>query len=392
MGLKQFYDDPYIQWIRGAIFSFVFVGVYGINLPFVQKWLKDLGFNYTMIGVIIAIAMICGALASPFFANLTDEIGRPKILLVILPLIGSLSFFIISQTAYIWLDILGYVIAFICFISLMPLADNMSVHILKRRGWAYGPMRAMGSAGFIFVVFYIAPKFTDNISEIFVYALCIGLLSISLIALMLPDIRVEKRPHQKINPIFKSLIFISFLAINFLLVHSHAVWMVNGTNYWSDALHFSEEQIAYIWNIGVFGEVVVMLILGVLLLRYNPIWSMLFATICAVIRWSIFAFTENFWVILFTNSLHGFTFGLFQIAAITWVNRISPPGFSAVGISLYAATSALATATGSLYAGYLYQHFSSKAFVFDVFYAVLSLILVIFLLNLDKKSKVATLV
>lgn len=63
-----------------------------------------------------------------------------------------------------------------------------------------------------------------------------------------------------------------------------------------------------------------------------------------------------------------------------------------MGISLYAATSALATATGSLYAGYLYQHFSSKAFVFDVFYAVLSLILVIFLLNLDKKSKVATLV
>lgn len=392
MSLKQLYDDPYLQWIRGAIFSFTYIGVYGINLPFVQKWLKDLGFNYTMIGVIIALALISGALISPFFANLTDKIGRPKILLVLLPLIGSIGFFLISLTPYVWLDILGYIIAFICIISLMPLGDNMSMHILKRRGWPYGPMRAMGSAGFIFVVFYIAPKFSDNISQIFVYALCIGLLIISVVALLLPDIRVEKRPPQKINPIFKSLMFIIFLATNFLLVHSHAVWTVNSTNYWGDMLHFNEEQIAYIWNIGVFGEVVVMLILGVILLRFNPIWSMLFATICAIIRWSIFAFTDNFWVILFTNSMHGFTFGLFQIAAITWVNKISPNGFSAVGISLYATSSALATATGSIYAGYLYQQFFAKAFIFDVFYAILSLFLVIILLNLDKKSRVTALV
>lgn len=381
------YQSPYGLWMRYGAYSFFMLGILGVVLPFAPVWLENKGISLSLIGVIIACGQFTRGMIDPALGLLNDYMGRPKYLLVLAPIFLMLILLIMLFGNSIWVVVICYIAFFGVIFSMQSLGDNMSVHILAMKNWPYGPLRAMGSAGFIVVSFiaaYLLPK--ENLGNEYIYALIfiVGLLLI--FSLLLPNIEVPKSTSKAIHKDYFKPIFIVFLAVIFLSWHSHAVVFVVGSIHWENVLGFSKPQIVAIWNIGVFGEILIFFVARRILCKIHPFYGLLLAVTAGAIRWVIFSIATNFFAIFLTNALHGFSFALLHVSAIVWISSYyAPKGYTSSGISLMGTSVGVASATGSLYAGYLYARLGSYAWLVDAFYCTIAAILVIVLLRLNKK-------
>ncbi len=380
------FQSPYGLWCRYGIYSFFMFGVLGIVLPFTPIWLENKGISLGLIGMIIAFGQLLRGAVDPILGSLNDYMGRPKYLLVLAPILTMVMLFVLLLSNSLWIIAGCFAFFMAVAFSMQSLGDNMSVHILALKDWPYGPLRSVGSFGFVVISFaaaYLLPK--KGLGDEFVYGLIIITGLVLIFGLLLPNIEAPKAESKKIHKSYFKPIFLIFLVVIFLSWHSHALTVVVGSIHWSNILGFSKFQVASIWNMAVFCEILMFFVARRILCKIHPFYGLLIAAMVGMLRWMIFSFATNFWVIFFANGLHGFSFALFHVSAIMWISRYyAPKGYTSSGISLMGANIGIASATGSLYAGYLYAHFSSNAWLVDAFYCGVASILVLLLLHLNK--------
>ncbi len=384
---NNFYQSPHGLWCRYGVYSFFIFGVLGIVLPFTPIWLENQGVSLGLIGVIIACGQLTRAMIDPVLGSLNDYMGRPKYLLVLVPIVMIFLLLMIFLSNALWFMIICYIMFVGIMFAVQSLGDNMSIHILAIRNWSYGPLRSMGSLGFVVVssmAAYLLPR--EGLGDEFIYVLIIIAALTLFFSLLLPNIQVSKAESKKIHKDYFKPIFIIFLLVVFLSWHSHALTLVVGSIYWSNILEFSKPQIAMLWNMAVFGEILMFFVARRILCKIHPFYGLLLAVIAGMIRWIIFALATNFITIFLASSLHGFSFALLHTSAIVWISGYyAPKGYISSGISLMGASVGIATATGSLYAGYLYAYLGHYAWLVDAFYCAIAAILVLVLLR-NKKT------
>ena len=94
---------------------------FGIVLPLLPTYAKDLGANPAMIGLIAAIFSIMQFIFSPLWGKLSDKIGRRPVMLISI-FVTAVSYLVLSQASTIPLLIfcpwtLGYWVGQYCHSS-----------------------------------------------------------------------------------------------------------------------------------------------------------------------------------------------------------------------------------------------------------------------------------
>jgi len=123
-----------------------------------------------------------------------------------------------------------------------------------------------------------------------------------------------------------------------------------------ETLGYSPEFTGLMWGLGVAVEVGMFVFMPRLLLLFGPRRLMLAALALAALRWLLIGhFARDLPVLLFAQSLHAFSFGVFHAVSIHLIHQFFPGSLQRRGQALYSTLSfGAGNAVGSLAAGYLW--------------------------------------
>jgi PPP family 3-phenylpropionic acid transporter len=153
-------------------------------------------------------------------------------------------------------------------------------------------------------------------------------------------------------------------------------------------LNHSSFFIGFLWTVGVAFEVILMIYAGKLIRRYGHEMIFIFTFAAAALRWILTSVISGGPFFIFIQGLHGLTFGLFHISAVTWIARLAPRGFQATAQSLFSsATYGVGGIIGFLMNAFLYEHWGAKVlWTLDCFIALAGLGLGLLFIFLKSKK------
>jgi len=314
------------SWITSYFVCFFFI--WGIFLPFWGIWLAEKGVSPTQIGTLFSLGLVLRFVSTiGLLPRLKTAKGPIRLacyltftsLICLLLLVYFQGWYALAAATLL----LNFLMA-----PMIPIGDIIGTRLVKQIQINYGKIRLWGSVSFIvgstFVGWTIGEFGHESIFWLIIIAIFLN-YTLTLINLD-PQLQQQSLPpknnHNNLLSLLKKPSVIYFILVMGLLQGSHAAYYSFSALYWS-SMNISEFNIALLWGIGVFAEV--------LLMRFNDKWfhywtikqMCLLAVVAGVIRWGVLAQTTELAWLLFVQTFHAFTFALAHLAAMRFIAQQS---------------------------------------------------------------------
>lgn len=343
-------------WRLSGFYLFYFASL-GALVPYLSLYLKSLGFSVTEIGQLVAILMATKIVAPNIWGWIADHTGQRMVIVRVASLLGAISFAgVYVDSGYWWLVVVVTLFSFFWNASLPQFEATTMNHLGSETG-RYSSIRLWGSVGFIITVAGLGPVLDAHGAGLLPGIVLALFVAIWLSSLMVPEseaghLRLDQQPLRKV---LGRPIVVALLGVCFLMQASHGPYYAFFTIYLED-FGYTRSRIGQLWALGVIAEIVVFLLMPRLLPRYGARILMLTATGLTTIRWLLIAtFAANPAVIVFAQTLHAASFGLYHAVAIYLVHRLFTGSHQGRGQALYSSISfGAGGAIGSLVSGYLW--------------------------------------
>ncbi len=237
-----------------VIFMTIFIDMlgFGIIIPILPIFSKELGAENYQVGLIAMSFPIMNFLFAPFWGSLSDRYGRRPIILVSV-LITGLAYLLFSQTVNLWLLLLSRLLSGIGSANLSvaqayiaditpPQNRAKSMGLIGAAfglGFIIGPtvggyMKSMSAPGHVDLVGYLAAGFS--------------LVNLVLAFYLLPESLKEKQKNVRFN--FKVISGIvtelrkptirELLLINFIFITAFMIMQMSSSLFWKEKIGLNE--------------------------------------------------------------------------------------------------------------------------------------------------------
>ena len=281
-----------------SIFSMLFIArvISGIFLsPYlIKKYNIDITLKLSVgIGLILAVSY-----------SFTNE----KIILGIITFLFGMIYFMVS-----------------------PLVEGLASLFLREENIDYGKARTYGSLGFT-VIGIIIGGILGYVGNGALYYILIFLVALYLAFMFLPqpklvknlsfeESKTKKEKESLYGWVLKDRNAILLIITVFLYQLSHTAY----NNY--NALYLESMNISAKWlsgvilNVSVIAEIIFFIFSKRLVKRIKPKNLMIFAGVCAIIRWGALAMFHNIYIFTIMQTVHAVTFAVAHIAFILILNK-----------------------------------------------------------------------
>lgn len=347
--LMQFFLQP----LNGAVANYT------------QILLRNKGWSFSLIGVLLAVGQITTILGPMVICALAERKGTEKKALLIcaaLSLVFHIPFVLSGSKA---LTLASYVISCAFIWSLNPLADGIiNKHCSLTGKNYYGRIRATGTAGYVIIMFLFSvlawPQEGNNNQILMNIGVFTALFM--LFAMITPNAgrtahTVDRDPDSR--EVFRFSWFdCRFYTIMLIIGFSRvAVAVIDKMlmGYMTEEMGLGRWFTAFI-ALGALAEFFVLIVSDRLLegkqiKDYN---LLLLSSFALVVRLLAYSFTRNIYVFAAAQMLHGLTFGGCHIAAIHWIHHNVPRKHYSVAMSFYHCVAInLPVLVGSLAGGFI---------------------------------------
>lgn len=312
-------DAPrFFAW-RAALLFCAPMMVNGIGLLYFPVYLEDLKMSDIEIGIIVSIPFLVRMIGMPLGAFLADRVSDRAIILIWSAVVSFITTVMMFFTHSFWPVVFFYSIQSLFYAPYVPIAEALLVTGVRRWAFDYGYLRMWGSIAFVFSTLaggWLLDLYGGSMvlpSMAFFFTLTI------LVAVFAPRLGrpAPVEAGQTANTLgdkspFWRLDFLLVIIGAALVQGSHGMLFGFATNYWT-AHGISGLQISFLWTAGVVAEIMLFFISGRYLARFS-IWSLiLFGSLVAVARWSLFPMIDGFWPHLALQSMHAFTFAIIHV-------------------------------------------------------------------------------
>ena len=217
------------------------------------------------------------------------------------------------------------------YFMVSPLVEGLASLFLREENIDYGKARTYGSLGFT-VIGIIIGGILSYVGNEALYYILIFLVALYLVFMFLPQPKLVKNlsfeePNAKKEKeslyswVLKDRNAILLIITVFLYQLSHTAY----NNY--NALYLESMNISAKWlsgvilNVSVIAEIIFFIFSKRLVKRIKPKNLMIFAGICAIVRWGALATFHNIYVFTITQTFHAITFAVAHIAFILILNK-----------------------------------------------------------------------
>ena len=217
------------------------------------------------------------------------------------------------------------------YFMVSPLVEGLASLFLREENIDYGKARTYGSLGFT-VIGIIIGGILGYVGNEALYYILIFLVALYLVFMFLPQPKLVKNlsfeePNTKKEKeslyswVLKDRNEILLIITVFLYQLSHTAY----NNY--NALYLESMNISAKWlsgvilNVSVIAEIIFFIFSKRLVKRIKPKNLMIFAGVCAIIRWGALAIFHNIYVFTIMQTFHAITFAVAHIAFILILNK-----------------------------------------------------------------------
>ena len=217
------------------------------------------------------------------------------------------------------------------YFMVSPLVEGLASLFLREENIDYGKARTYGSLGFT-IIGIIIGGILGYVGNEALYYILIFLVALYLVFMFLPQPKLVKNlsleePNTKkekeslYNWVLKDRNAILLIITVFLYQLSHTAY----NNY--NALYLESMNISAKWlsgvilNVSVIAEIIFFIFSKRIVKRIKPKNLMIFAGVCAIIRWGALATFHNIYVFTIMQTFHAITFAVAHIAFILILNK-----------------------------------------------------------------------
>jgi PPP family 3-phenylpropionic acid transporter len=293
--------------IRAGLITFYFLhfSTLGSMFPYAGYFFKSRNFSGTEIGILLAVFPVMKFLATSLWTEIYSRQTWKTSFVRLAAALSSLSllplFFLESFSA-----------AFICLIlfaffrvGIIPVIENAAL---------------FGSIGFTIsavVSGFVIDRF--GASAFIIQFTLLGLLCTVPVGMM----RLEhwSKLHKKAKAILldRNTVLMTIMLIAYL---SSNAFHGNFFNIKVSEVGGSQTLAGYMWAAGVMCEVLLLYFTDSVLKTYSAKQVMLFSVFMSVIRYILTAFSPSLTILFIANMFHGFSYGSFHVAALTYFRRV----------------------------------------------------------------------
>ena len=217
------------------------------------------------------------------------------------------------------------------YFMVSPLVEGLASLFLREENIDYGKARTYGSLGFT-VIGIIIGGILSYVGNEALYYILIFLVALYLVFMFLPqpklvknlsfeEPKTKKEKESLYSWVLKDRNAILLIITVFLYQLSHTAY----NNY--NALYLESMNISAKWlsgvilNVSVIAEIIFFIFSKRLVKRIKPKNLMVFAGVCAIIRWGALAMFHNIYVFTIMQTFHAITFAVAHIAFILILNK-----------------------------------------------------------------------
>ena len=217
------------------------------------------------------------------------------------------------------------------YFMVSPLVEGLASLFLREENIDYGKARTYGSLGFT-VIGIIIGGILNYVGNEALYYILIFLVALYLVFMFLPQPKLvknlsfeepdtKKEKESLYSWVLKDRNAILLIITVFLYQLSHTAY----NNY--NALYLESMNISAKWlsgvilNVSVIAEIIFFIFSKRLVKRIKPKNLMIFAGVCAIIRWGALAMFHNIYVFTIMQTFHAITFAVAHIAFILILNK-----------------------------------------------------------------------
>jgi len=320
-----------------VLFFTVFIDLvgFGIVLPLLPTYAKDIGATPLEIGLIAASFSVMQFFFSPIWGAKSDQIGRRPIILISVAA-SAISYLIFSQADTVALLLISRILAGIGSANISATQAYITdVTDSTNRSKAMGMIGAAFGLGFV-----LGPplggflKTFYGISMVGYVAAALTFLDLILAFIFLPESLKEKKPKAKVQlfnfdkmlDAFKRPAVSRIMITNFLFLFAFVNMQVSAALLWKEYFSVTDQSIGYLFAIvGVISVFVQGFLIGKLTKKYGERKVFLLGNMIMAVGLICIPYTP-------TDSL--FTIGLFFLGMLAIGNGLVVPIGSSL-ISLY---------------------------------------------------------
>ena len=217
------------------------------------------------------------------------------------------------------------------YFMVSPLVEGLASLFLREENIDYGKARTYGSLGFT-VIGIVIGGILGYVGNEALYYILIFLVALYLVFMFLPqpklvknlsfeEPKTKKEKESLYSWVLKDRNAILLIITVFLYQLSHTAY----NNY--NALYLESMNISAKWlsgvilNVSVIAEIIFFIFSKRLVKRIKPKNLMIFAGVCAIIRWGALATFHNIYVFTIMQTFHAITFAVAHIAFILILNK-----------------------------------------------------------------------
>lgn len=345
-----------VPYWRLSGFYGLYFALIGCIMPFWGLYLQQQSFAVEDIGLLLALFSAVRIFAPNIWAGTThfcEKIIAPIQLMRIAGLLMFLCFIAIYWATEFW----HYALIMLCYgffwSAILPQYETLTLNYIKDDLDKYSSIRLWGSIGFISTVSLLGWVF-DFIGINYLPAFMLALmLAIVLNGFALPALATAKKVSStlmdtdivEIQTIKSNAItfadksmklgIASFILMNLLVQITHGPYYVFFSIY-LQGLGYSNWAIGLLWSLGVVAEIVVFWRIAFFIRHWSLRELVVICLILTAVRWLMTAyFADNSFILIATQCLHAFSFGLLHAVSVKYIAIFFPGKKQLHGQALY---------------------------------------------------------
>lgn len=340
----------------------IFIGAYflaiGIILPYWPVWLESRGLDPQQIGLVLAVTFWVKLFSHPLVSAIADATGRVRATLTALAVLSVLVYTAFGLVDGFWAFAMLSVGIALCFQTIMPIGEALTLAVVKAGGHDYGRIRLWGSITFIAAAFGLGMG-VERFGPAVIWPSLIGCMVLLLISCrLLPEVETRTgKPWswRDAGALAGRPWFILFVITAGSIQAGHAVYYAFGTITWQ-RMGFSETAIGSLWTLGVVAEIVLFWFAGRLGRMGSAKVLLALGIFGTLVRWPLTPFADTLWLAAPVQILHALTFGAAHLGAMRFLQENAPRGLEATTQAFYyAMVSGVILGTAMPAAGWIYE-------------------------------------
>lgn len=367
----------------------LYFGQLGVLVPYLGVFLDGRGFTSEQIGELFALITFARILGPNLWASMADKSGKGLRILQIGSFLTFSTFCIVFIVDGFWGLTLCFALMMMFWTAILPQLEVLTLNVTDSDPRKYSRIRLWGSIGFIILTMLTGKAIDMSSSEapVIISALVLAALFISSLVLKEKAPVVDKQEIKgSVWKLINTPVFWVFIVSAILLQVSFGTYYGFFALYVRD-LGYSGQATGFFIALGVAAEIIIFLLAGRLIDYFGVKWILFISILLTAIRWYLLgALAEYTVIIVLSQLLHAFSFGMTHAASVHFIHRYFGSSFQSRGQAVYISIAfGLGGAIGNYVAGQLWMQ-GAGAYLSFMFCAITALLAAATLL-LVKSSK-----